>query len=414
MAMTRTMMHPRTPRSITLSTLLLALALAPLHALGAQEGGLIEAYASRLRPTNTPVLGGLSLSGYSGPFGLRLSGAINLRDDGLSSYDQQSAACRRRYFCPPPTYDGSLGPTLGAWAYDADLIFAPFRTIAPLRALVLGFSPYAFVGIGRSAITPKDAADTVRTTVSYGLGAYRSLFERLGVSAEARYRRPVQGDSTLTVGMGQEWEYRLGLSIRLGGDPQPAAQTVAATVPIDTDVVAARRAEEAAMIEESRARSTSHILDAAEELIGTRYEHGGTAPATGFDAAGFVQHLFKGEGVSLPGTAREIAKRGTEVQLRENALEPGDLLFFANDGENVDHVGMYVGHDRFVHASESGEGVRYEVFGQGARGRWYFDHLVSARRVLDGRPSKLSVPFDDGRDPGDRAPRPRPSPESEE
>src|SRR5689334_18807169 len=296
--MTQPMTNSRTaPLPLLAAIAVFVLLVAPLPA-AAQENGLIEAFGSRLRLGDNPGIGGVSLSGYSGPFGLRLSGAINLRSD--KEMEQAQYEPCRRYYCDSQSYSDPFAPAVGAWAYDADLIFAPFRKISALRALVLGFSPYAFVGIGRSAVLPTNSADTIRTSVSYGLGAYRSLFGRLGVSGEARYRRPVQGDSTLTVGTGREWEYRFGLSIRLGSAPHHGPEVLTATVPIDTDAVAARRAEEAAMLAESRARLSARLLDAAEELIGTPYKRGGTSPASGFDAAGFVQYLYKREGFELP------------------------------------------------------------------------------------------------------------------
>src|SRR6185503_14752456 len=63
------------------------------------------------------------------------------------------------------------------------------------------------------------------------------------------------------------------------------------------------------------------------------------------------------------------------------ALRPGDLLFFANDGTNINHVAIYAGQDRIIHATASGAGVRYDTLGEGERGEWFADHLVKARRV---------------------------------
>src|SRR5262249_12976751 len=157
-----------------------------------------------------------------------------------------------------------------AWAFDGDLIFAPFRKIPALRAVVMGFSPYAFVGIGRAGITPREGPDTVTTNVSYGLGAYRSLFQRLGISGEARFRRPVSGGGDLlTVGRGSQWEYRFGMSIRLGPDKHHDSTSVAAATTPDTNLAAARRADSAAVVAEARARAVSQLLDGAEEVIGT-------------------------------------------------------------------------------------------------------------------------------------------------
>ena len=408
MAMTNSMTHNRTP--LAFLALVSALSLAPTRPTEAQDNGLIEGYASRIRLGNNPMLGGLSLSGYSGPFGLRLSGAVNLRFDDLTD-QTQSVPCNRGIYCPPPSYDDSFGPAVSAWAADADLIFAPLRKLPVLRALVLGFSPYAFVGVGRSAVTPRHGPDSLRSSVSYGLGAYRALFQRLGVSGEARFRRPVTGQSTLTVAEGSAWEYRFGMSIRLGSneaqpDSTTAARTATGAAAVDSDVVAARRAEDAELARETRLAAIGRVLDGAEELIGRPFRRGGVSPATGFDAAGLVQFLFKSEGQQLPGTARELSRAGVEVPLTDDSLQPGDLLFFVNDWDYVNHVAIYVGRDRFVHATESGGGVRYEVLDEGARGRWFRDHLVSARRLLDGQREQPVTPAEEGRDLPDRAPRP--------
>jgi len=137
---------------------------------------------------------------------------------------------------------------------------------------------------------------------------------------------------------------------------------------------------------------------------------GGTSPILGFDAAGFVQYVFAEEGMSLPRTAHAIAELGEEVSTRIGSLLPGDLLFFANDGVNIDHVAIYAGHDRIIHSTASGGGVRYDVVGDGLRGGWLRDHLVTARRVVAEGHVRPNVSRDDSRgegelDPPDQAPR---------
>jgi cell wall-associated NlpC family hydrolase len=139
----------------------------------------------------------------------------------------------------------------------------------------------------------------------------------------------------------------------------------------------------------------SRVLDEAESHLNTPYRQGGATPQAGFDAAGFVRYVFgraqfelgmKGE--ELPRTARELAKLGDQVPLRIGSVRPGDLLFFASDGRHIDHVAIYAGHDRIIHATASGSGVRYDVLSDGPRGRWFADHLVSARRLTATRDSK--------------------------
>jgi cell wall-associated NlpC family hydrolase len=152
-------------------------------------------------------------------------------------------------------------------------------------------------------------------------------------------------------------------------------------------------------------RLASRVLDVADGLINTPYVPGGTTPRGGFDAAGFVRYVFEQQGVSLPRTVKEMATTGSDVSTRVGALRPGDLLFFANDGTSINHVAIYAGRDRIIHSTATGNGVRYDTLGEDERGRWFADHLVSARRI-----SSASAGSTDSADPSarpDRAPRPQ-------
>jgi hypothetical protein len=90
--------------------------------------------------------------------------------------------------------------------------------------------------------------------------------------------------------------------------------------------------------------------------------------------------------------------------LRIGSVVPGDLMFFASDGSHIDHVAIYAGHDRIIHATASGGGVRYDVLGDGDRGQWFSDHLVAARRLIGGRTQPSEPRRDGSYDPPDLAP----------
>jgi cell wall-associated NlpC family hydrolase len=153
-------------------------------------------------------------------------------------------------------------------------------------------------------------------------------------------------------------------------------------------------------------RLASRVLDVADGLVDTPYRPGSETPRSGFDAPGFVQYVFGQQGVKLPRTVAELEHSGTSVSTNAGSLRPGDLLFFANDGENADHVAIYAGRERIIHATASGNGVRYDTLGEGERGHWFADHLIRARRVLTADASNAPAPRDDSNDRGDRAPRP--------
>lgn len=95
-------------------------------------------------------------------------------------------------------------------------------------------------------------------------------------------------------------------------------------------------------------RSYLAMLESIEQLKGVKFLYGGTS-RKGFDCSGFVQYLYaKAFGFALPRTSRRMALLGAIVPREE--LERGDLLFFAFE-DDIGHVGVYLGKQRFVHAS---------------------------------------------------------------
>jgi len=128
------------------------------------------------------------------------------------------------------------------------------------------------------------------------------------------------------------------------------------------------------------AGSAARVLPTAERYLGVRYRWGGTSPKTGFDCSGFVQYVFAKHGTRLPRTSREMASSGKRRRPLWSALQPGDLVMFAEPGKRISHVAIYAGRRRIIHASGSGRRVRYDALDT-KRGRWFARRLVSARRV---------------------------------
>ncbi|MGO0123066.1 C40 family peptidase [Desulfothermobacter acidiphilus] len=118
------------------------------------------------------------------------------------------------------------------------------------------------------------------------------------------------------------------------------------------------------------------LLNYATSLLGTPYRWAGESPDTGFDCSGFVKHVFGCFGIDLPHRADLQSYYGTPVS--PDALQPGDLLFFNTEGDGIDHVGIYLGNGRFIHASSSRGCVRYNSIYES----YWSNHLVTARRLL--------------------------------
>lgn len=100
--------------------------------------------------------------------------------------------------------------------------------------------------------------------------------------------------------------------------------------------------------------SGSKVVEAGNKYLGVPYRWGGTDPATGLDCSGFVQRVFKDLGIELPRVSRDQARQGTAVASIAEA-KPGDLVAF---GEPVDHIAIYVGDNKILHAPRTGEVVK--------------------------------------------------------
>jgi cell wall-associated NlpC family hydrolase len=99
-------------------------------------------------------------------------------------------------------------------------------------------------------------------------------------------------------------------------------------------------------------RSTSlavNLTRDAMRFLGVPYAFGGTS-RSGFDCSGYVQHVFAMLGFQIPRTADAQYYAGKRVR---GAMVPGDLVFFQTYTSGPSHVGIYLGNDRFVHASSS-------------------------------------------------------------
>lgn len=98
------------------------------------------------------------------------------------------------------------------------------------------------------------------------------------------------------------------------------------------------------------------LLNYAVGLTGIGYKFGGKSPETGFDCSGYVRYVFKQVGgLSLPHNALAISKVGERISPSE--LRPGDLVFFNTLRRTISHVGIYMGNNRFIHASSTRTGV---------------------------------------------------------
>lgn len=96
------------------------------------------------------------------------------------------------------------------------------------------------------------------------------------------------------------------------------------------------------------------IVEYALQYEGYPYVWGGTSPS-GFDCSGFTTYVYGHFGITLNRVACDQARNGVAVDT--SALQPGDLLCFYSSADYIGHVGIYIGNNKFIHASTYTTGV---------------------------------------------------------
>ncbi|MDV5224715.1 bifunctional murein DD-endopeptidase/murein LD-carboxypeptidase [Providencia rettgeri] len=120
----------------------------------------------------------------------------------------------------------------------------------------------------------------------------------------------------------------------------------------------------------------SKIMDQYANWKGVSYRLGGTTKS-GIDCSSFVQRTFIEQfGVALPRTTSEQESSGKSVS--RNSLKAGDLVLFKT-GRRMKHVGIYIGDNKFVHASTSSGVIVSEMTNEYWNKRYY-----AGRRIING------------------------------
>ncbi|MBR5596298.1 MAG: SH3 domain-containing protein [Lachnospiraceae bacterium] len=140
------------------------------------------------------------------------------------------------------------------------------------------------------------------------------------------------------------------------------------------EAAAAAAAEEAAKIQEIAASlpagDTSlgqQVADYALQFVGNPYVYGGTSLTNGADCSGFTLAVYANFGVALPHSSAAQNKKGTNVGSVANAV-PGDIIYYSG------HVGIYIGNEQIVHASNSRTGIIVSNV--------YYDKVLGVRRIF--------------------------------
>lgn len=139
----------------------------------------------------------------------------------------------------------------------------------------------------------------------------------------------------------------------------------------------------------SKVSNYTKIASYSKKFLGHKYVWGSTGPNT-FDCSGFTQNMFRNTaGIRLPRVSREQAKIGKYVEYNE--LKLGDMVFFDTNKKRtgkVNHVGIYLGNNNFIHASS---GKKKVVITNFQKKKFYKNRFLLGRRVLKDTNQNLAT-----------------------
>lgn len=121
---------------------------------------------------------------------------------------------------------------------------------------------------------------------------------------------------------------------------------------------------------------TESLLEAVDEWYGVRYRVGGNTK-NGVDCSGFTVAVYAAVyGLTIPRVSREQYRISRKISTTE--LQQGDLVFFNTNGRGVSHVGVYLGNNKFIHASVSRGVMVNDLFES-----YYIKRFIGAGRIDD-------------------------------
>jgi len=122
------------------------------------------------------------------------------------------------------------------------------------------------------------------------------------------------------------------------------------------------------------------VLETAKEYLGVKYVWAANGPSS-FDCSGYTKYVFNQNGITIPRYSGSQANVGMKVSFDE--LQEGDLVFFDTSKgfhKKVNHVGIYIGNDQFIHASSAQKRVTITSFSEK---KFYKNRFLLGRRVIN-------------------------------
>ena len=122
----------------------------------------------------------------------------------------------------------------------------------------------------------------------------------------------------------------------------------------------------------------SRIITESKKHIGVPYSFGSKDPKAGFDCSGYVSYVYqKAINQTLPAGSKNQFSSGEGLMLNYDQLNPGDLMFFSFNGTSIQHVGIFIDEDHFIHSPSTGRRICIDE-----TGRYWKQYFVKGKSFV--------------------------------
>jgi LysM repeat protein len=146
-------------------------------------------------------------------------------------------------------------------------------------------------------------------------------------------------------------------------------------LPTEAEIAAVARAAESGTEQPAEESLKDRVIRIAERMLSVPYRWGGET-LKGLDCSAYVRKVFAYLDLSLPRSAREQFQEGVLVDRAD--LSIGDLVFFRTYAKYPSHVGIYLGDNRFIHASSRDRKVKIDNL----ETPYFVKRYIGAKRLL--------------------------------